>query len=344
MRLLVLFVTALLFLVACDDEKVIDETKDTWRVLATSNIPSPRLLVMELPSGKILDDGVYEKANGNALSSLPRVMADFGGFIFLIKPDDAQIEVIDKNTYLSKYKIDFDAGRRPLHIAFAPNATAAYVIFEQDSIVDVIDLTVMQVARQITLNGIASSIALKGNQVLVTCPEINKLAVIDTRNNELTNEVNVPDVPLLVTYTKDGLRIVVVSAGKGKLDTLTEQTDAYVTLLDANTYDEIAKQPLGVGVVNPKEQLPLTLSTASRLYAYIGTQKYLLQFNTRTATLPARLQDGKFISSVYNDRREEMIFIRDDGVKRQILTYLPEEKKYNLNQALPEGVLNILPL
>ncbi len=342
MKQLLLFFSVLVFLTACADEKIIDETNDTWRVLAATD--SPKLLVVEFPSGKIIDEGVYLAANGTALSSQPRVMADFGGLIFLVKPDDFHIEVIEKNTYISKYILDFGADRKPLNIAFAPNATSAYVIFEQDSIVDVIDLTVMQVARQIALNGVASSIALNGNQVLVTCPELNKIAVIDTRNNELTKEIDVPDVPVLVTYTKDGLRVVVVSAGYGKSDATIEQTEAYVSLLDAVTYDEIAKQPLGVGVVNPKEQLPLSLATASRLYAYIGTQKYLLQFNTRTAALPARLQDGKFVSVVYNDRRSEMIFIRDDGQLRQIITYLPEEKKYNLNQPLPEGVKIILPL
>lgn len=334
-----------LSLFACSDENVINDTSNTWSVLAASNSPDNRLLTIEFPSGKVTNNDVYGSANANKLSSIPRVMSEFGGFIFLVKPADFQIEVIDSKTYVSKYLIDFKSeNKKPLSIAFAPNATAAYVIFEQDSTVDIIDLTVMKVARSITLNGIASSIALSGNQVFVTCPEINKLAVIDTRDNKLKDEIDVPEYPVLVALTYDDLNIVVVSAGSGKFDTDSVTTDAYVSLLDINTKAEISHQPLGIGIVNPKEQIPLALATAQRLYAFIGTNEYLLQFNTRTGTVPARLKNGKFVSVLFNERRDEMIFLRDDGGSKTMLTYDAENKKNILEIQLPEGVVNVLPL
>jgi len=156
----------------------------------------------------------------------------------------------------------------------------------------------------------------------------------------MTEEIFGPILPIM---TYDELDIVVVSAGAGKFDTTQEKTNAFVTLLDNGTKQEIVRQPLGIGVVNPKEQVPLAIATAERLYAFIGTQEYLLQFNTRTGASPARLLNGKHISVLFNDRRSEMIFLRDDGTSLQILTYNPEDKKYNLDIKLPDGVVNILP-
>ena len=333
-----------LLLPACDDEKIIDDTRDGWTALAVVKGAEPKLIVIEYPSGEIINANAYAAANERQISSAPRFMASFGGFVFLLKPDDYEIEVIDNKTYISKERISFiTEKKKPLGIAFAPNATAAYVIFERDSAIEVIDLTVMKVARIINLHNVASSIFLSGNQIFVTCPKINKVAVVDTRDNELKEEIAVPEVPVLVTYTNDGLKVVVVSAGQGKYESEEEKTDAYVTLLDADSKDEIKRQPLGIGIVKPKEQVPYALATAERLYAFIGTQEFLLQFNTRTAAVPARLQNGKFVSLLFNDRRSEMLFIRDDGDSRQLITYNPEDKKEILNIKLPDGVMSLLP-
>lgn len=345
MKIIFLFILLSFLFFACSDEQVIDDTSDTWSVLAASNVPSANLMKIEFPSGTVSGLNLYESANKTKLSSVPRLIVDFGGYFFLLKPDDFQIEVIDNKTYISKHIISFSAeNKKPLSIAFAPNATAAYLIFENDTTVAIIDLTVMQVAREINLPGVASSVALSGNQVYVTCPEINKLLVIDTRDNKVKQKIDMPEYPQLVAMTFDGMNIVIVSSGAGKNETTTEKTDAYVTLLDAGTKKEISRQALGVGVVNPKEQVPLTLATAERLYAYIGTKEYLLQFNTRTGAPPARLLNGKYISVLFNDRRNEMIFLRDNGTSLQMLTYNPEDKKYNLDIKLPDGVVNILPI
>jgi hypothetical protein len=344
MKYLSLLFFIALFFVACDDEKIIDDTSDGWTALAAVQQPGPKLMLIEYPSGKIINADAYAAANERQISSAPRQMVNFGGFIFLLKPADFEIEVIDNKTYISKEKISFASdGKKPLAIAFAPNATAAYVIFRNDSTVDILDLTVMQVARTLKLPATASSISLNGNQIFVACPDINKVVVVDTRDNELKEEVNVPEVPVLLTHTNDGLKVVVVSAGKGKYNEEDEKTDAYVSLLDAGTKKEIKRQPLGIGIVKPKEQIPYALAAAGRLYAFIGTQEYLLQFNTRTAAVPARIKNGKFVSVLFNDRRAEMLFIRDDGTSRQLITYNPEDKKTILDIKLPEGVISLLP-
>ncbi len=345
MKYIYLFFVFVLLFVACDDEKIIDDTNDNWTALAIGTKGQPKLSVIEVPTGKIINEDAYGGANKKQLSSAPRLMASFGGSIFLIMPDDNKIEIINAKTFETKHTLDFSAEKKkPIAIAFAPNATTAYLIFEKDSSLGVLDLTVMKVVHSIKLDSPPSSISLSGNQIFVSCTNINKVLVIDTRDNKIKNEISVPEKPVLLSHTKDGLKVVVVSAGNGKLNKNEEKTNAYICLLDARTKKEIARKPLGIGIVKPIEQEPYSLATAGRLYAFIGTQSYLLRFNTRTATPPARLKNGKFVSMLYNDKSSEMIFIRDDAGSRQLIIYNPQTKKIGAEMKLPVGITNLLPL
>jgi len=331
-------------ILSCSDDKIIDDTNDNWFVIASTESPYPELLKIEYPSGNVVETNLYEEANGKKLTSAPEIIYEFGGLLFLLQPDDYKITVLDKRTYIESAVIDFSSeSKKPLAVAFA-NATTSYVIFKGDSIVEAVDLTVMKPARTIELPGIASSIAVAVNQIYVACPELNIIQVIDTRDNQLTETIDVPEYPTLVTFTYDGLNAVVVSSGLGKYDSTEEKTEAYVSFIDRGTHTEIARQPLGIGIVDPKEQIPNAVATPSRLYAYIGTQEYFLRFNTRTAGSVARVANGNYSSVIYNAKRDEMILIKVDGTGKRLITTSPEQYEELLDIQLPAGVISILPI
>jgi YVTN family beta-propeller protein len=343
MKLFVYFISCLVILSSCSDERVINDYNDSWKAIVAIDNGAPKLQIIEYPSGAIANDDVYFEANGERLSSAPEQIAEYGGFIFLVQKKEKKITIISSSDYKKTEELDFSAENKvPSGIAF--HLTSAYVLFENDSLVTPIDLTVFKKVTSINTGYVNGQIAADGNQVFITNPLDNKVSVIDTRVNDKVADVSVPDYPCLVAFDRYG-KAVVVTAGKGKFnnDTATKKTEAYIMLIDTVTRTVTGKQPLGVGIVKPTEQLPFSITVASKLYSFICTQQFLLRYNTRTGLSVVRLDNGNFESAIYNSKRDELVIIKKDGVGRKLIVSPSQSYAPIFTKALPDGFICLLP-
>lgn len=338
----IIYIFSIILFVSCSDERIISDVNLSWNALIVLDYPNPELIEIEYPSGNILKTNLFDKANGKSLESTPNMIASFGNFYFLMLKEDYKIFVLDKS-YTIVSAIEFDFERKPIGITF-PNSTSAYVIFDNDSVVSVIDLTVFKEVLQIDITSIASSIACSGSKIYITEPLLNSVSVIDTRTNKVEKVIKVPEYPLFVATTNDGRQAVIVSAGNGKFDSTSLAGDANISLISYDTDELTVSQPLGIGIVNPKEQIPTALANTGRNYSYITTQNHLLRFNSRTGGAVARVLNGKFESVIYNFKRDEIILIKDEGGTKRILTSKAEDLNINLQANLPNGFVLFFPL
>lgn len=336
------YIFSLILFVSCSDERIISDVNLSWKALVVVDYPNPELIEIEYPSAKIVGTDLFQKANGKILSSVPNMIASFGNFYFLLQNQEYKINVLDKNFAIVS-EIEFDLERKPIGIAF-PNSTSAYVIFENDSLVSVIDLTIFKEALQIQMTSAASSIASSGSKVYVTEPLVNSVSVIDTRTNKVEKVIKTPEYPLFVSTTNDGRQAVVVSAGSGKFDTSKIASDAYISLINYESDELTVSQPLGIGIVNPKEQIPSSLANTGRNYSYISTQNHLLRFNSRTGGAVARVLNGNYESVIYNFKRDEVILVKDETGTKRIQTSKAEDLNINFQTNLPAGFVLIIPL
>ena len=331
---------------SCSDERIIDESDKSWKALVAVSQNTSKLQLIEYPAGNIINDDVYFQANGERLTSAPELIAEFGRMLFLLQRDEYKITVLNSDTYIKTSEISYaNESRKPTGIAFPQHGTSAYVIFEQDSMVSFIDLTVMKHSGYINLNKICRSIASAANQVYVAHPYDNIISVIETNTNSKVAEIPVPEYPVLVGFTDDALRVVCVSAGKGKFgdDTTITRTNANVSLIDVSTRKITATQPLGLGIVKPVEQAPLSLAITSKIYSYIGTQNYLLRFNTKTAGSVSRINNAYTESVIYNFKRDEILIIIKENNIRKLILSSAQSFSESMTKTLPDGFICLIP-
>ncbi len=328
---------------SCGNEKIVENTQDSWKLLISIKNPTPALALYEYPSGKILSQDVYSENNGTSLTSAPEKMAEYANAIFLICTEAKKIISLNSKSFKKNGELDFTAANKsPLSICFA-NATTAYIIYKNDSIVDVLDLTVFQITSSINIRKITTAIACYGNRIVIANGPSNTVTVIATNDNSVIGTINVEPYPCLVDFTADGAKAVVISAGSGKFDS-TAITNAVAQTIDYALMQPMEKVDLGVGIVKPIEQIPQSLAHNSKVYCFVGTHQYLLRYITRTGTQISRIDNGNFLSVIYNFKREEMIFVKQAGDLLQLKTADQFTSEIKATYTLPAGYIALLPL
>lgn len=328
---------------SCGDEKIINNSQDNWKVLIALKNPSPVLALYEYPSGKILSQDVYKEFNGESLTFIPEKMAEYANSIFLLFNEGKKIISLDAKSYKKLAELDFNSSNKsPLNMCFA-NSTTAYIIYQNDSIVDVFDLTVFKITRSINIKKITTAIGCIGNQIVIANGPDNSVTIMDTRDNSIRGSLAVEPYPCLIDFTADGLKAVVISAGNGKFDS-TVKSNAVAQTIDYNLIQPMEKIDLGLGIVKPIDQIPQSMAHNAKIYCFIGTQQYLLRYNTRTGTQISRIDIGNYLSVVYNYKRDEMLYVKQIGSLLHLITADPVTSGTKATYTLPSGYIALLPI
>lgn len=177
----------LVILFSCSDEKLITEISPNKHILvAIHKGNTSKLTRLTFPDGQIIDDDVFLKANNKPITSNKiTYLATYLQNIYVIIPDDYKIMVLDRTTFKLIAEYNFEAEKLlPRKIVFA-NATEGYLIFDNTNFVYLIDTYYNKIARKIELEGNPSDILAVGNQVYITLPLQNILAILDTRTHKV---------------------------------------------------------------------------------------------------------------------------------------------------------------
>lgn len=328
---------------SCANEKIVENTQDSWKVLISIKNPTPVLALYEYPSGKVLSQDVYLENNGSSLSSVPEKMAEYANAIFLIFTDGKKIVSLNSKSFKTNGELDFSGtNKSPISMCFA-NATTAYIIYKNDSIVDVLDLTVFKISRSVNIGKITTAIACYGNRIAIVNGPSNTVTIMATNDNSVIGSINVEPYPCLVDFTADGAKAVVISAGNGKFDS-TAKSNAVAQTIDYNLMQPLEKIDLGIGIVKSIEQIPQSMATNAKIYCFVGTQQYLLRYITRTGNQISRIDNGNYLSVIYNFKREEMIYVKQTGTTFQLKTSDPSTSEIKATYTLPSGYVALLPL
>lgn len=330
-------------LLSCNSEKLIKNISDGWQVMIAVKTPNPALMIYDYPSGTVVSNDVYLQNNGESLKYCPDKMAEYAKSIFLIFTEAQKLLILEAGTYKKQTEIDFaPLNKSPLSMCFA-NPTTAYLIYKNDSIVDVFDLTVNQITQSIPIGKITTALACYDNQIVIANGPNDAVTIIDTRDNSVKGSISVEPYPCLVEFTADGVKAIIISAGRGKFDS-TAQTNAVAQTIDYSQLIALEKVDLGMGIVKPIEQIPQSIASNAKVYTYVGTQKFLLKYITRTGTQISRVDNGNYLSVIYNPKRDEMIYLKQSGNTIQLRTADPYSSEVKATYSIPSGYVSLLPL
>jgi YVTN family beta-propeller protein len=316
MKKLTIFVSLILsvILVSCTkDEQVINNYKDTWRFVATTDSDTPALMLVQMPNDSIINNDVFLTANGVTLSGKVQRIVEFQNMLYLFIPSKFKIEVLSKNDYKRVATIDFSAsGMEPSDICF-PNATTGYVAHGKDTSVSVVDITVFKVARTIKVGVNPVSITCSGNQIYVANRGDNTISVLDSRDNTQKTTITVPTAPSYIDMTSDGTKIVVISLGAGKLGGPEAKTAALASVIDTASKTIERTIDMGYNTTTSIDQLPHGLTITNSDWAYVPCQDNVLDFDARFGTQMFLAMPGNYFNVLYNPRRNELLMVQDNG-------------------------------
>lgn len=212
----------------CPSDDLINTAPQQWRLLAA--VPEgnqTRLVLYRMPDGVPIQTDAYAAANGTPLDGTVAAITQFRSMLFLVQPQQQRVEVIDAATFARVARIS-TAPHSPQSICFA-NGTTAYTA-NGDSTVSVVDLTVFQVVRTLSVGSAPVAIAAVGNQVAVCNQREGSVSIIDTRSNTIVETVTVAPYPTFVTGGGDGsTSFCIISLGTGKLDSGEQPSPAMAT-------------------------------------------------------------------------------------------------------------------
>ncbi len=296
---LTLLISAIALVVAgCSpEEPFIDSFNDTWRLLTADR--QGAVSVIDVPD-QLAGGAVWTDPTDSAA----HVMRRFRDKIFLLHSKRPWIVVFDADTLRTLDTIALSA-EPGASIAFA-NATTAYVTIPSRNLIDVVDLTVNRVARSINMTSRPMNIDANGNQLCVTLPDSNAVAIIDSRTLEVEAIIATAAVPWFVTSDPTSAQFCIVSMGQGKV-TPGAQTAATMQFLNATTRTITAPLELIPRGSTAIKTTPSGLVVSATQQAFVASNVALLRVSTRTRNRVTTVQPESMTWLSYNEARAELL-------------------------------------
>ncbi|MFC2130246.1 YncE family protein [Bacteroidota bacterium] len=310
-NLIVLAISIIILLSGCDDEKIVGDVIVNQKFLIAVESDSPKLILYDKNDG-ILSHDIYFEKNGKTLPANISKITEYGGMLFLLMPSDYKIEVIDKETFVSKKTFDFtDDLLEPTDICFA-NATDAYVCHGNDSVLTLLDIYNLEPARVISVGKNPVSIACAGNQIFVTNQTDNTVSIVDSRTHTQEAVINVTTAPSLAAVSDDFEKALIISLGKGKLTDSQPKTAAKATFIDVKTRKITSSNELGTLKTDPVQQYPVKLVITNNDWAYIQTKTLMLRLDAKRESGINTIYDKYYKDIIYYKLKNQLIIIDDE--------------------------------
>ncbi|MFN4907792.1 MAG: YncE family protein [Bacteroidota bacterium] len=279
------------------DEPLINSFDDRWRLVLSNQ--RGEVLVQPIPAdaGAVL---AWSDGADSARYKLER----FRDRIYLLHSSRPWIVVFDADTVRALDTIDL--GSDPAEsIAFA-NATTAYATIPMQRSVAVVDLTVNSVAHRIDMPGRPMNIAANGNQLCVTLPDTNAVAILDSRTRSVERVIVTAPVPWYVGADPNSSLFCIVNLGSGKVDA-NPASAASVQFVDASVRTISAPLEITPRSGSAAQIVPTGLAVTSTQIAFVSTQSGLFRVSLRTRNRVSPTLTERFSAIVFNDARAELI-------------------------------------
>ena len=332
----------LVILFSCSDEKLITEISPNKHILvAIHKGNTSKLTRLTFPDGQIIDDDVFLKANNKPISSHKiAYLATYLQNIYVIIPDDYKIMVLDRTTFKLIAEYNFEAEKLfPRKIVFA-NATEGYLIFDNTNFVYLIDTYYNKIARKIELEGNPSDILAVGNQVYITLPLQNKLAILDTRTHKVELSLQIDNVPYLVQKNADGKKILVLCAGIGKVPGDFREAISYpsVTTLDFNSNAILSNYEIKPPKIDLLKEYPKQFIITNNDWGFFATGNYLIRLDVKDPKFSILIDQVGYANLTHNNIYNEFYLLlnsQNQSIIHQVDPILAKKKsKLTLNELI----------
>jgi len=308
-----IFFVLIVVLISCaPEENIVTPDQDSWTLFS---VP-------------MNENALYsERVSGTQISNRKKVFAAeseiahiyiYRDQLYLMMPSLHRIVILNRASYETMHIIDFKQEvKKPIAMAFG-NATTAYIIFEQDSIVRLYDILNKQLAGTIKVglhtSDIIAGIGDRQNQIFVTNLASNSISHIDTRTNRVEKEYAVLAAPKFLANDPTGTKIVYVSEGGGKTIINTDKSTSGIGFIDIDRKLVLAQMTISTKEADSIDALPRGLAVTASEWAFIPFSNGLIRVDTREYKNYTTISRKVYTGIIYNDRRREVLANAEDGI------------------------------
>ncbi len=328
----------LIMLNSCSKEEAVIENETPGRYFYVVSKYNPqKIQLMELPSGKVLDEDVFYAANGKSLDFVTQ-MAEFRGYIYLLQPNYHKITIVKAENLKIVAELDWMQEKiTPSSIAFV-NATTGFISFADTGIVKVLDLLNFKTPFSIITNFKLSFLDNFQHYVIALSPSDGNLVVLDSRTYSVVKSQSVGDFPLALSSSFELNKVFILVAGKGKFDSTQQKTPAKLVILDVANFTKDSEVELSVGKINSDSLVPTGIVVSGRFFGYISTLSGLLRFSLANPSQFQRYIAGEFFNIFYDYKRDEIIALSRAGSTTSLYLINPInaaiKSKFTINNEL----------
>ena len=334
-QLILIKILILTLCISCSNEEVLinnsDSLNDSYLIQRESN----RLEILSLKNSILTFDESIEL--GMNIGKI-ELIKKFRGEYYLLNKELGKIFVLKNINSPIVTEITMNEEVVAVEDICFPNATDCYIIDNNSASVRIIDLTTNQLTNiEIKLPGIGSSIAGAGNQIYVTIPTKNLVAVIDTRTNLIIEQISVAGNPSIVDISYDGRFAIVIATGDGKEPPYNKPpTAARIITINLDTR-KIARDNILTGKEEIGTKLIPNAMVVFDRYIYIsavnidgGAGGYRVSSsNYATTSVVVRNSCTDVIKGLYS-----VLFIEDKGQQLNCLLLNPNNSKMSSEMAI----------
>ena len=313
----ILFFLFLFLVVSCSEDSSVNNSDIELRKMLAFKSSGDEILVIDLKSGNTIENIDLALKSGMKLNGNVSKIYHFSGKFYLMMPEDKKIIVLNKADRSLHGVIELTGfPKKPDDMTFAPNGTTAYVNFEDDSVVSVIDITVNQSAKTVKFNSVISDVLCNGNVLYAAGLTSDELYAVSTTDNSLIKTVKTPARPYLLEFTNKNNELYVISAGIGKHTLEDGLSPANVTFYKPETLEKVKTFELAIPQLPAQDLVPFDVVNTVNDWSFVITQNYIVRFDASNRGRTRFFFQGKFEYQFYDITKDMVYFYtRAEGGK-----------------------------
>ena len=329
-KIILLSLISILIASCSMEEKVVNVVEDDWKVMIAIDEASPSLQVRSMPENKIIINDIFKEKLGITLSKPVVRIREYRNNLYLFVPDEYKLYILKKIDFSKIAVLDFEADNaKPLDIAF-PNATDAYISFDNANFVTLLDITNFVIAKKVNTEQNPIGIACSGNQIYVANQMSSSVSVVDSRTKNQEAVIPLPSNPAFVSITPtNGLEAVVVSIGSGKIDGTTEKSNAVATYIDIEKRNIISQVDIGVNAAKAIDQVPIGFVSTPYNWGFIATKTNLFRLDYKVRDKISSVSSKEFKYIAYSGEIDMLLLLRVNNGKTELVTASPKTGSQN---------------
>lgn len=317
MKKLLLGLIILLFSLSCSEKENIINNGEDSTVILVSLKNSPSVQIVKLPEASIINQNILQNSNIVLLNPITNIKK-FGDYLYLSAQKDFKLIIINKDNYELVAVVDFANDNAEVGEFVFPNSTDCYVVHPNKNYISVVDITVFKAVKKIEVGNNPNSIAVSGNQIIVTNQADNTISIVDSRTRKEEAKSIVSPLPSYALITNHNSIATIISIGNGKTNIETK-SNATVTFYDYIQRKEINNIAIEEGLIKAIDNFPIGAATTLNNQLFVACQSTLFRFDIKEMNSAKFVNKQNYTSIVNDEINARLILTTEESNKNQII-------------------------